>query len=403
MFTRGFATQVIAPAGQGQPGFVADPVHWVSTVIAAHPVAWNVPFVAAQLLIAVGLLVARTARPALAASIAWALGLWYLGEGLAGLASGDASLLTGAPGSALLYAILAAAAWPQRDGSREPASWLPYAWATVWVGGALLQALPSQNTGEAVASALTGGTGGAPAWLAGLDTSAGSWAAHHGPLLVTLLAVAEALIGVGALARTTRTLAVALGLALTLAFWVLGQDLGALWTGQATDPNSGPLLALMAIALLVRPRRDGLSISPFPVRDRGERRDVPAPRPGSNTMAQYLLSVHTVEGEAGAPMTEAEMKPFMERVNALQDEMRASGSWVFGGRLYASDTATVVRASGAEVLTTDGPFAESKEHLGGFYIVEAENLDDALAWAAKTSAAVGKPIEVRPFWEMPGD
>jgi hypothetical protein len=251
MFTRGFATQVIAPAGQGQPGFVSDPVHWVSTVIAAHPVAWNAPFVAIQLLLGVGLLVPRTARPALAASIAWALGVWYLGEGLSGLASGHASLITGAPGSALIYALLAGAAWPGRDGSREgPAPWLKFAWAGVWVGGAFFQALTGQNTGEAVASALTGGGNGTPAWLASLDGSAAAWATHHGPLLVTLLAEAQALIGVGALARTTRTPAVALGLALTLAFWVLGQDLGQLYTGQATDPNSGPLLALMAVALL---------------------------------------------------------------------------------------------------------------------------------------------------------
>src|SRR3954447_3519470 len=137
MFTSGFATQVIAPTGQGQPGFVSGPVHWVSTVIAAHPVAWNVPFAGVQLLLGVGLLVPRTARLALGASIAWALGVWYLGEGLYGLASGHASLITGAPGSALLYAGLAAAAWPNRHGSRDgPAPWLPVAWAVLWVGAA---------------------------------------------------------------------------------------------------------------------------------------------------------------------------------------------------------------------------------------------------------------------------
>jgi hypothetical protein len=115
MFTRGFATQVIAPAAQGQPGFVAAPVDWASTVIAAHPVAWNAAFAGVQLLVGVGLLVPRTARLALAASIAWALGVWYFGEGLSGLASGNASLITGAPGSALLLAVLAGAAWPSRN------------------------------------------------------------------------------------------------------------------------------------------------------------------------------------------------------------------------------------------------------------------------------------------------
>ena len=114
-------------------------------------------------------------------------------------------------------------------------------------------------------------------------------------------------------------------------------------------------------------------------------------------MAQYLLSVHTVEGEAREPMSEEEMRQFMERVGVLEEEIKAAGAWVFSGRLHDPETATVVRESGGEVLTTDGPFAESKEHLGGFYIIEAEDLDAALAWASKTTAVVMKPIEVRPF------
>jgi len=215
MFTRGFATQVVAPNGQGQPGFVAEPVHWASTVISAHPVAWNIPFVAVQLALGVGLLFRRTARLALAASIAWALGVWYLSEGLSGLASGQASLLTGAPGSAFLLAVLAAAAWPGED--EAPARWLPFAWAVVWVGGAVFQALP-QNQGTTVPS--------------------------------ELLVIAEYLIGVGALLRPTRTPAVAGGLVMALVFWVTTQDFGGIFTGQGTDPNTGPLLVLMAITLL---------------------------------------------------------------------------------------------------------------------------------------------------------
>jgi hypothetical protein len=114
-------------------------------------------------------------------------------------------------------------------------------------------------------------------------------------------------------------------------------------------------------------------------------------------MTQYLLSVHSVEGEARDPMSEEDMQQFMERVGVVEEEMKSAGAWVFGGALHEPDTATVVRMADGEVLTTDGPFAESKEHLGGFYIIEAENLDAALAWASKTTAAVSKPIEVRPF------
>jgi hypothetical protein len=114
-------------------------------------------------------------------------------------------------------------------------------------------------------------------------------------------------------------------------------------------------------------------------------------------MAHYLLSVHSVEGEARDPMTEEEMRQFMERVGVLEEEMKSAGAWVFSGRLHEPDTATVVRVSGGEVLTTDGPFAESKEHLGGFYIIEADDLDAALAWASKVTGAINAPIEVRPF------
>ncbi len=114
-------------------------------------------------------------------------------------------------------------------------------------------------------------------------------------------------------------------------------------------------------------------------------------------MTQYLLSVHSVEGEVGAPMTDEEMQQSWKQIQVLNEELKSAGAWVFGGALHESDTASVVRISDGEVLTTDGPFAESKEHLGGFYIIEAEDLDAALAWASKTTAAVGKPIEVRPF------
>jgi hypothetical protein len=116
-----------------------------------------------------------------------------------------------------------------------------------------------------------------------------------------------------------------------------------------------------------------------------------------NVMPQYLLSVHTVEGEPREPMTDEEMQQSWVQISALNDELKSAGAWVFAGALHGPDTATVVRVSDGEVLTTDGPFAEAKEHLGGFYAIEAEDLDAALAWASKATVAVGKPIEVRPF------
>jgi hypothetical protein len=277
MFTRGFGEQIIAPTGQGQPGFVSGPVHLGATIIAAHPVAWNVLFAGVQLLVGVGLLVRRTARVALAVSIAWALGVWYLGEGLSGLASGQASLLAGAPGSALLYAVLGAAAWPRAGRSdRVPASWLLPAWAFLWIAAAGYQLLPSQATGPAVAGWLSSSASDAPHWLAGIDTSLAAWVTHHGALAVGVIAAVYLLIALGSMSPSTRPWALAAGLGVSIAIWVFGQDLGQLYSGQATDPNSAPLIALMAVVLLAGPR------SAVTARRRPGQiaRGHPGPRPG---------------------------------------------------------------------------------------------------------------------------
>jgi hypothetical protein len=284
MFTRGFAVQVIAPVGQGQPGVVSGPVHLASVVIAANPLAWNLLAAAIQLLLGIGLLVARTARNtrfALTASIGWALGVWYVGEGLSGLASGHGSLLTGAPGSALLYAIMAGAAWPRRTSEQAPASWLAPAWALLWVGGALLQLLPGQNSGRALATMFTASASAAPHWLASLDTTLATWTSHHGTLAVTALAAIEYLVGIAAMSRRTRPWGVTVGLVLSIAIWVVGQGLGQLYSGQATDPNSAPLIALMAIALLAlsgSSARQGSTPMPAP-RTAGTR-EIQSPRGG---------------------------------------------------------------------------------------------------------------------------
>ena len=119
-------------------------------------------------------------------------------------------------------------------------------------------------------------------------------------------------------------------------------------------------------------------------------------------MSQYLLSVHTVEGEGHGPTTPEEMEAFMERINALETEMRASGAFVFTGGLHGPDAATVVRRSEGELVVTDGPFVESKEHIGGFYVINADDLDAALGWAGKVVDAINAPIEVRPFHDSRG-
>ena len=116
-------------------------------------------------------------------------------------------------------------------------------------------------------------------------------------------------------------------------------------------------------------------------------------------MKQYLLSVYQPEGPVLAP---EKLETIMRRLDALHTELRSAGAWVFSGGLHDPSTATVVRLRDGEMLTTDGPFAEGKEHLGGFTIIRAPDLDAALGWGRKLAEATTLPIEVRPFRDGPG-
>jgi hypothetical protein len=116
-------------------------------------------------------------------------------------------------------------------------------------------------------------------------------------------------------------------------------------------------------------------------------------------MTQYLLSVHSVEGEE--PPSPETMEQMYKDVDAVNQKIKDQGAWVFGGGLHEPSTATVVRVEDGEVLTTDGPFAEAKEQLGGFWIIMAPDLDAALAWAAEATVACRAPVEIRPFQEEP--
>lgn len=263
MFGKGFANEIIAPAADGQPAFVSAGVHWSAALILTHPAIFDAGFAAVQLALGIGLLLRPTVRIALGASIAWALSVWYLGEGLGGLASGHARMLTGAPGAALLYAILAAALWPRLVGRRHDANrhatvarWIPFAWAMVWVGGAVLNMLPGQNAVASTSAIVTANADGAPRWLANLDHYLGTAVRHGGTGLLIAVVVVQVLIGVGALRNGTLRRAAALtGAALSVVYWAAGQSFGELYSGQATDPDSGVLMLLFAAALLstVRP------------------------------------------------------------------------------------------------------------------------------------------------------
>ena len=115
-------------------------------------------------------------------------------------------------------------------------------------------------------------------------------------------------------------------------------------------------------------------------------------------MTQYLLSIYQPDGE---PPSHVDLQSVGQKLHVLNQEIKAAGGWVFTGGLHAPSTATVVRVRDREVVTTDGPYVEGKEHIGGFWIVEAPDLDVALGWARQAAQATTLPIEVRPFQDVP--
>jgi hypothetical protein len=254
MFGRGYARQVIAPAADGQPRFVSSGVHWAADLIAAHSAAWDLLFALTQLAIGVALLMRRTVvvQAALAASVAWAVGVWYFGEGLGGLGSGQFDLVTGAPGAVLLYGVLAVAAWPApaSETDNPPPPWLVVPWALLWCGAALWQVLPAQRGAVALTGDLRDNAGDAPGWLASLDRSVAAHLSGSGTTTGILFVVVLAAIGLGAIVPgISRRVATGAGIVLATVMWVLGQSLGELYTGQSTDPNSAPLLVLLALSV----------------------------------------------------------------------------------------------------------------------------------------------------------
>jgi len=116
-------------------------------------------------------------------------------------------------------------------------------------------------------------------------------------------------------------------------------------------------------------------------------------------MKTYLLSVCYPAG-ASQPPPDA-LRKIMRDVHGVQQQMQAAGAWVFSGGLHPANTATVIRQQGGDVVTTDGPFIESKEQIGGITILRAADLDAALEWARQLASATTTPIEVRPFFEQP--
>lgn len=281
MFTKGFADSVIAPAAHGQPSFIAAPIAWNARMIAAHPLFFGGCFAAIQVGLGLLFLFRRAARLAILSSIVWAGGVWLLGEGLGGVAGGHATALIGAPGAAVLYIVLAIAAWPGHVPSagngmlrqRLP-HWVLRAWAILWIAFAVLSVLPPNASARAVSDQLSMNAAAVPSWLASADHWSASLVLAGGPVGVGAVASLELAIGVLALSRRdgVRMVALSVGMMIAGIYWAIGQSFGQLLSGQATDPNTGPLLILFGLAAM------GATLPSAPSGAPATRFSVPIPR-----------------------------------------------------------------------------------------------------------------------------
>ena len=279
MFGRAFVSMVLAPANMGNPAVIASPATWASHLIAHDVPVWNTAFALAQLALAVGMLWRPVVKAALAASVAWSLSVWWLGEGLGGVLTGTASPVTGAPGAVILYALLAILVWPGRSVSGGVAGlgsggvaglgsggvadlgvggvaaasplgrrWSTAAWLVLWGSFAYLVLQPAVRAPRALSGILAGEAAGEPGWLAAVDRGAATAAGSHGLVISVVLAVAFILIAAGILLPATARPALALAIVVGLGIWVVGENFGGIATGTATDPNTRPLLLLLAAA-----------------------------------------------------------------------------------------------------------------------------------------------------------
>ncbi len=257
MFTKGFG-QMLAGTAPGNPAVVAKPITWNATLVDHHLVAINTTFATIQLLLALGIAFRPTVRVALAASIVWALGVWWFGEGLGEVLTPAASPVNGAPGAVIIYALLAVLLWPSdRFAAAAPftsaravgARAARALWLVLWGSLVYFALMPSNRTAQGLHSMIAGMASGQPGWLAAADAHVAALFANQGLAASIVLAIALAVIAVSVYLPAPITRAVlVLAIVLAALIWIFGEAFGGILAGGATDPNSGPLLILLALA-----------------------------------------------------------------------------------------------------------------------------------------------------------
>ena len=258
MFSRAFSGQILLPTAIGNPSWIAQSITWASHTISHHSTTYDALFAFVQIAIGIGIAWRPTVKLALATSIVWGLAVWWFGEGLGLILTTRATPLTGAPGAVLIYALLAVLLWPTRP--RDPdrdvrcrpvdrqATAARLVWVVLWGGLAYFTIKPSSRAPQALHDTIAGQASGEPSWIQVIDRNVSHLLAHHGLEVSIIFAIVLSVVAVGVfLPAPGARIMLGLALLVAAAIWVVGENFGTIFSRAATDPNSGPLLALLAI------------------------------------------------------------------------------------------------------------------------------------------------------------
>lgn len=250
MMTDKFADKVILPVATGQPGIISEPVHFAVNLILSNPILFDVCFGLIQLTIGLLILNKKTLKVGLIASIVWGVGVWIFGEGAGGIFGGHSLLLTGAPGAALIYALISLGVYPFKSSAKKPAAWLKYAWLGLWVVSGLLM-LWSEVTPLMLSKIVEVMSVGAPHWIRVIDNHVATWLAAKAKWQLLIAVLIYFMVGLSALAQKNIQFAgILIGTLIALFFWLVGQNMGGYYTGLATDLNTAPLIILLGLSVL---------------------------------------------------------------------------------------------------------------------------------------------------------
>ncbi len=254
MLNTNFLPQSLLSSAAMLPSILREPIYIMQDIVAAHIIFWDLLLAIVQFVIGIGIIWPRTTKIALAISVVWAVSIWYGGEGMGGIFAKGASVFFGAPGAALLYAVLALIIWPKNiegktliEASLVPSIISRGIWMTIWIGGAFLPLLPWNSPYGVMKYNFLSLPHSEPKWLVLLDRNFESFSLAYCNEITIFLLLVMVLIGINIAMDVNPKLWVKISIFFSVISWVLGQNFGGIFTGQGTDINSAPILILFAL------------------------------------------------------------------------------------------------------------------------------------------------------------